>query len=314
MKNVRKLTEGAILLAAFTILLLLTIYVPVLGIGVNFFLSLPFILFAAKNDWKSILVFIIASLFISFIAGNVFAIPLALAYGTTGAVMGFLLQRNKGRTAIFLSGALVFLINFVIQYAVSIVFFKVNMIDDAINMMRDSLDTSVNMLKGFGQEQANEKMVEQMKNGLDLIDTLVPSLFVMSSFLMVFLIQLVSMPIVKRFGIPIGSWRAFRDIKLPKSLLWYYLVTMLASMLLHPEKGTYLFAALLNLSYILQLFMMVQGISFIFYFFHRRGSSKTIPIIITILSFLLPVFLSIVRILGIIDLGFDLRKRMENKQ
>ena len=39
--------------------------------------------------------------------------------------------------------------------------------------------------------------------------------------------------------------------------------------------------------------------------------AKVIPIIVVILTFFIPVVLSIVRMLGIIDLGFNLRQRLE---
>lgn len=314
MNNVRKLTEGAILLAAFTVLLLLTIYAPVIGMIVNFVLPLPFILFAAKNDWKSILVFMVAGLLISFIAGTIVALPLTLTYGITGAVMGYLIQKNKSRTTILIAGSIIFLISLIVQYVVSAALFHFNFIDELIKTMRDSISTSSNILKGFGQQQESQKVLKQLEQALDLIKTLVPSLFVISSFVAVFIIQLLALPVLKRFGVNMGNWKPFREISLPRSLLWYYLIVMLLGMVVHPQTGTYLSTALINLSYILQLFMFFQGLSFIFYYFHQRGASKSLPIIIVVVSFVMPILLYIIGILGIIDLGFGLRKRNEKKE
>ncbi len=139
MKNTRRLTEGAILLAAFAVLLLITIYVPVIGMVVNLFLPVPFILFAAKNDWKSIIVFVITSLLLSFVVGSIVSLPLTLAYGTTGAVMGALIHRKKGKMTMLVSGSLVFLVNIILIYAVSIYFFKVDMIQQLIDLFRNHL-------------------------------------------------------------------------------------------------------------------------------------------------------------------------------
>jgi uncharacterized protein YybS (DUF2232 family) len=313
-KNVRKLTEGAILIAAFTVLLLLTIYVPVIGMVVNLFLPLPFLLFAAKNDLKSIIVFIVTSVILSFITGTIFALPLTLAYGLTGAVMGYLLQMNKSRTTILISGSIVFLCNLVVQYIVTTAFFHFNIIDEMIKTIHDSLSMSTKMLKDMGQQQQSAKVLDQFEKGLGLIKTLVPSLFVMASFIIVFCIQLLSLPIIKRFGIKVENWKPFREISLPRSLIWYYLATMLGNLLLHPETGTYLNSVLVNLTYILQLFMVFQGLSFMFYFFYQRGTQKSIPVILSIFTILIPVFLYIIGILGIIDLGFDVRRRFEKKK
>jgi uncharacterized protein YybS (DUF2232 family) len=313
-KNVRKLTEGAILIAAFTVLLLITVYVPVVGMVVSLFLPLPFILFAAKNDLKSTAVFMVASLIISFITGTIFALPLTLAYGLTGAVMGYLLQKNKSRTTILISGSIIYLCNLVIQYIVTTAFFHFNIIDEMLKTIDESIKMSSKVMEEMGQSQEGEKILDQFEKGLDLFKTLVPSFFVMLSFITVFFIQLLSLPFIKRFGVKVENWKPFREISLPRSLLWYYLLAMLGNMLLHPAQGTYLFNAFTNLTYILQLFMVFQGLTFIFSFFHQRGSKKSIPIIVSVLTVIVPVFLYIVGILGIIDLGFDLRRRSGKKE
>ena len=314
MKNVRKLTEGAILLAAFAVLLLLTIYVPFLGMVVNLFLAVPFMLFAAKNDGKSIFVFIVASLLLSFIVGSVMSLPLALAYGTTGVVIGYLIQKQRNMGVLFIAGTLVFLINLIIIYVTSIVLFEVNMITEMIEMMRESLNVSADLLKNFGNAQDSEKLLEQFNNGLNLIKTLIPTLFVLSSFFIVFIMQLVSFPIIKRFGVKVEKWKSFKEISLPKSLLYYFLLTLLLSMVMNPEEGTFWYMAIINMTYILQFLMVLQGYTFMFYYFDKKGISKAIAITIGIVAFLIPIFLYIIGILGIIDLGFDLRKGFNKKE
>lgn len=312
MNNVRKLTEGAILLTIYIVLLLITIYVPLLGMFLNFLLPLPFIIFAAKYDWKGILLFVVASLLLSFIAGTLSALTLTIPYGTTGAVMGFLIQKNKSRTAILVSGSIIFLLNLIIGYAVSVAFFHMNLIDDTIKMLRDAFSMSSNMLKGFGQQQ-NASVLEQFDQALSLMKILIPTAFVLCSFMVVFIIQLLSVPILKRFGMGISNWKPFREISLPKSLLWYYLGVMIAGLLFHPPTGSYWYAVLLNLTYLLQMLMFFQGITFIFYFANQKGISKSVPVILAIMSFVIPFMLYIIGILGIMDLGFGLRKRSGTK-
>ncbi|MFP7298432.1 YybS family protein [Neobacillus niacini] len=313
MKNVRKLTEGAILLASFSVLLLLTIYVPLLGMIVNLFLAVPFMLFAAKNDGKSIFVFIIASLLLSFIVGSVMSLPLTLAYGTTGVVIGYLIQKQKNMGVLFIAGSLVFLVNLVIIYVSSIVLFKIDMITEMLDVMRESLNISADILKNFGNEEESKRVLEMFNNGLNLVKTLIPTLFVLSSFFIVFIMQLVSFPIIKRFGVKIEKWKSFKDITLPKSIMYYFLLTLILSMFMNPEEGTFWYMAIINMTYILQFLIVIQGFTFIFFFFEQKGISKAISITIAIAAFLIPIFLYIIGILGIIDLGFDLRKGLTKK-
>lgn len=313
MKNTYKLTEGAILLAIFAVLLLITFYIPGLGLIVNLFLSLPFLFFGAKYDGKSTAVFTLAAVLLSMILGSLLAIPLALAYGTTGAVMGYMVGKGKSRFVAYIAGSLVFLLNLVAQYALSVVLFKINIIEELMKAFRVSTDQAIKMLEKMGQAP-DEKLIKQFETMIDMMEVLMPSMFVMASFLIVFLLQLVSFPFLKRFGIKVPAWPPFRELNLPKSILWYYLIAMIAALIMQPEKGTYWFWAISNLTFILQMLMVLQGLSFVFYVTHIKRYPKAVPIIVIILTFLLPFVLYIVRILGIIDLGFDLRKRLGEKK
>lgn len=313
MKNVHQLTRGAVFLSIYAVLLLITLYVPLLGFVVNLFLPMPFIIFAAKNNLKSTIVFLIAALLISLILGSFLAIPLTAAYGMTGATIGYLLYKQKGRWMIFLGGSLVFLINLVLQYIVSVVFFQINFIEQFLQTFRESLTTSMNMMESLGQPE-NTQLIEQFESSISMVETLMPSMFVMASFMIVFFIQLVSVPILKRFDIYVSDWKPFRELDLPKSILYYYLLCLAASLFLKPEEGSYLYWAITNLVFVLQTLMAIQGASFIFYYSHIKGFTKSIPIIAVVIALFIPILLYIVRLLGIIDLGFDLRKRIEKNK
>lgn len=309
MRNIHRLTEGAILLAAFTILLLMTLYVPVLGTVVNFFIALPFMMFSTRNNRKESFVFLIASLLLSLIAGSLLALPLTLAYGLTGIIIGDFIRNKKSKQAAFIAGSITFLINLVIQYMISIVFFNMDIIKESIQLLRESIDQFIKIMTNLAQEP-NEKIIQQFYAGIDLIEILTPTIFVLTAFSIVFIIQSVSYPILKRFGIGVVDGEHFRNFKLPKSMVYYFLIALLANLIFRPESGGYVHLALSNIVFILLLLIVVQGLSFIWYISYQKKLSKAIPIIVTIATFLMPLILYIVWILGIMDLGFDLRKKL----
>jgi uncharacterized protein YybS (DUF2232 family) len=312
-KNTRRLTEGAILLAIFAVLLLITLYVPLLGIISVWFLPLPFIYFSWKYDWKNMIVFLIAALMISLIVGSLFAIPLTLLHGTTGMTLGYLVQKNKSRMMMLVAATLVLLTNVLIQYGATVVLFDFNFIKEATTLMNKSFDTSVQLLNSVGKENDAEKLKNQVGEMLSLIQILLPSLLVVSTFVIAFFIQLINFSLLKRFGLKVNHWKPFRELSLPQSILWYYLFTVILSLILNPEEGSYIHTALWNLAYILQILLVVQGLSLVFFISHLKKLPKSFPIVATVLTLLIPVVLYIIRILGIIDLGFELRKRLVKK-
>ncbi|MBV7505041.1 YybS family protein [Bacillus sp. sid0103] len=314
MKDVRKLTEGAVYLAAFAALLLLTIYVPILGSFLNLVLPLPFILFSFKNNLKLIAAYFLAAIFISFIAGSLMGVGLMLVYGSVGVVIGYMLQKGKSRTFILIASSLTFMVGLVITYAVMVAFLNMNIIHELTVALNESVKNSVEILRTMGKEDQISQLKEQNANVLKMIKTLAPSILILASILSAFVTQWLCFPIAKRFGVKVQPWGSLKNISLPKSLLWYYLIAIGANILIHPDEGTYLYTVLINARYILEMFLVLQGLSFLFYFFDQRSVAKAIRVLVVILAFMIPIFHYIIMILGITDIGFDFRKRFEKQE
>ncbi len=314
MKNVHKLTEGAILLAAFAVLLFITINVPVLGSFLNFVLPLPFIMFSAKNTMKNIVAFFVAAIFISFIAGSLMGLGLMLIYGAVGVVIGYMLQKNKSRTAILIASTLTCIVGLVIFYAGSVAFFKVDIIHELTRALNESTKMSESMLKSLGRQDQVDQMNKQTANLMKMLEALAPSILIMVSLISVFVIQWVCFPIVKRFGTAVQPWGKLKNLTLPKSLMWYYLISLAGLMLFQPQEGTYLYLVFINARYILEMFIVLQGLAFLFFIIHQRSMAKGLGVFIVILTFIIPIVHYIILLLGITDLGYDFRKRLEKKQ
>lgn len=307
----RKLKEGGLLLAVFIGLLVLTVYIPFLGFMASFFLALPFILFSAKYERKDAALFLAVSLLSGFLAGGFAGLSFAFLYGLTGVTLGDFIRKRKTRMAGFIAGSLVFLVVLVIQYIASIVFFDTNIIKDLLQGMEQRFHRSLDIVELPGTV-GKEELAEQIGQLIKIAEILIPSFFVVISFAYVLMIQLVSFPIASRFLPYVPKWKPLREWVLPRSLLWYYLIVLLISLFVPLEQESYLYAAVLNLSFVLQLLMFIQGLSFIFYFFHVKNQPVAVPVLITAAVFIFPAFsLPLVRILGIIDLGFRLREKLK---
>jgi uncharacterized protein YybS (DUF2232 family) len=313
-RNAHKLTEGAILLAVFAVLLLITTYIPIVGSIILFVLPLPFIMFSAKTSLKNIVAFFLAAIFISFIITSLMGLGLTLIYGSTGVIIGYMLQKGKSRTSVLISSSLTVMAGFVIFYAVSVVFLKMDIIHELTTVLNESVKSSQDILKSMGNEDQIKLLKEQNTSMIKMIEVLAPSILIIASIFSAFMIQWLSFPIAKRFGVKVQPWGSFRNLSLPRSLLWYYLIAMVLNILIHPEEGTFLATVLVNLKYILEMFLLVQGFSFLFYIFHQRLVLKGVRLLVVILAFMIPIFHYIIMILGITDIGLDLRKRFVKKE
>lgn len=313
MNSGRKIAEGGALLALYCILLFITVYIPLLGFITFFFLPIPFILVTIKQKLSWAIGFLFVGSLLTILISTFLSLPLTLLMGVTGMTIGSFLKRDKSMVPMFISAVLVFLGGTLATYAATVLLFGVNYIEKTMMMLEKSIDSSTEIMESFGQEPT-EKVIQRMHDSIDMLNTLLPSLFVITSVFMVLLIFLAAHPILKRFSDKPLNWPRFRDLRLPKSLLWYYLITMLLALFMNMDNGGFVYIAITNLFFILQFFIMIQGYSLVFYISHVKGWTRTIPILIVIVSLLMPILAIIIRFLGIIDLGFPLREIIKKKE
>ncbi|MBU8905777.1 YybS family protein [Desertibacillus haloalkaliphilus] len=311
MKNTRVLTEGAIIAALFAILLFLTLYLPIIGSIVIWLLPIPFIVYVYRHGLKAGLILWFVAFFVSFIIGGLLVLPLTLMFGSGGIVVGELYRRKKSAFAVLLGGSLTYIANLLLSFIASIVLFGIHPIEAIQEMMLQSIATAEGMLGAVGQEST-----EQLQPMYDMIDQLIhlaPVMLIVTGIGFALIIQLIASVVLRRLGGQVEPLPRFREWRFPRSFLWYYLAVSLF-IIIGVEEGSTLYVVVWNLFPILEIAMTIQGLALIFYYFHVKKVSKAVPIIILILGFVIPFLLYLIRILGIIDLGFDLRKRMESQE
>ena len=309
MKETRKITEGAVLLGIYIVLLLITLYAPVISIISLLALPLPFVLYAARYDIKFSIWFIVLANFISMLFGSPLALMISLPATTVGIVMGYLFSKQKDRYAILGAATGVYLANYILLYVLTILLFQLDLAQLMEEASAQSVQTAESMLNALGQE-TTEEVIATYNTMIQQVLYLLPSLLVLASFISAWISQYLAGIFLRKFKVEVKPFPPLRELVLPKSLLWYYLVVIILS-LMSLEEGTTFYIAIVNLSFILMILMTIQGFSFLFYFFSTKGMSKAIPITILIISFLMPPLLYIIRMIGIIDIGFDLRKRLQ---
>lgn len=309
LKNTKVLTEGAIFAAIFALIAFMTIILPLIGSFLIWILPLPFIVYTVRNGWKAGLMLWVVASFVSFIIGGLILVFTAIIFGSSGIVVGELFKRQKSAFIVLLGGSLAYIANLIIFFVFSIIIFDLNPIIVVQELMIESVKTAETMLTTIGQDPS-----PQLAPFMEFIDQLIflaPSIIISTGVFYALLIQLVAIAVLKRIGEKVTRFKPFREWAFPKSFLWYYLVTSIL-ILIGLEEGTTLYIVVWNLFPLLEIAMTLQGLAVIFYYSHVKEYTKAIPIGLVVVTFIIPNLLYIYRILGIIDLGFEVRKRIKN--
>jgi uncharacterized protein YybS (DUF2232 family) len=309
--KVREMMEGALISGVFLVLMFLTIYTP-LGIATAFALPVPFTVFAARNGWrKSILVIVVSSL-LTLIIGAFPSVISALFAGGLGTVMGSIYYLKKPAYISFVGGTLINLCFFLLSIVVSYYLFALNPITTLQEMLKQSFETSQSIIGKFGA--VDPKQTQMLTEMIDMMGKMIPMLLIVGAAQFALINHWLSRKVLTRLGTEIPAFPPFRQWKWPKSILYYYILIMFASILigLYKVEGS-IYLLLINVKPIFDIMMMIQGLSFLFFFTHEKGWGKMLPIMAIALIFIFQPFPLILSLLGIIDLGTNLRKRITSK-
>jgi len=309
MKDTKVIVEGALTSAIFIVLFLICIYIPPISIVGVFFWPIPLLFYTSRHGIKAGLIAFLAAFVLMLLFTHIITAVSGLLFLITGLVMGYVLYLRKSAFAVLTAGSLATIIGLVAYYGALVSFFHIapfkEIIDSAIKFSKEAEKLSPSSAK---------EQWEMYREMFKMLPTLAPMILTIGGISFSFIIQLISAPILRRLGADFPKWPAFREWSVPRSLLWYYLISLGILLFGRLETNSTLYMVVLNVFEILELAMVLQGVTLIFYFFHERGTRITIPVILSIVGVIIPFTLYIIRILGIIDLGIGLRARIRKKQ
>ncbi|KHF40079.1 YybS family protein [Halalkalibacter okhensis] len=310
MKNTRVLTEGALLASLFAILLVITTYVPLLGMITVWALPLPFVVYTYRRGLKAGLLLWVVAFFLAFIIGGLVTIPTAFMFGSGGIIVGELYRRKLSGFGVLIGAGLVYTLNALLLFLGLVLIIGENPMQMAIDLTREQMELAQSTLGSFGQSG------DQLEQAFELIDNLVylaPVMIVGIGITLGLITKLISYLLLKRLGHKVSPLPPFREWSFPKAFLWYYLIILILAMV-GAEEGTTMFMVIWNLFPLLEIIIAIQGFAVMFYYFYQKKVTTVVPVLILIGAILVPPLLYIVRIIGIIDLGFDLRKRISDQK
>lgn len=300
------------MISIFSVMMLFYLYVPLLSI--IFFLAapIPIILYTIRHGLKKGIAAGAIGIVISFLIGSIAGLMSAPILIAAGLGMGVFYSRRQPGNAI-ITGALIYLFSFLISFVVSVQLFQV----DIMGIAKESIEQMIPMLESVlkqsgASEQDIAKQLKQFREMQGAALSALPVALLIGVTLLAFVNHWFVQPLIKRFVKDMPVLKKFKDMRLPKSMVWYYLLTLLL-MLIQTEKGSFLWLVQTSAFQILFILVLIQGFSFIFYYCHEKSISKAVPIFAIVLSVLYPPLGVIVRIIGIADIGFNLREKVKNK-
>ena len=293
----KQLAENALLLGIALVLLFVSTY-TVAGVVTSLLLPLPFVLLGMRRTMSSTIWIVVVFAFLGGVFTGIVSALMALTVALWGAVMGQMYAKRGSALAAITAGAAVVFLGYVAILALSTYIFGLDLNE---------------MMKRAAEYKPPFMPQEQFDQGMQLVKMGMPAFLVMMSFIQSGITHGISRLVGKRMRLSVPALPPLRDWSFPRSLLYYYFISMMALLFMGNDlEGTFWTSAVLNVKVMLDVILTLQGLAFCFFAIHLYNRKALAPVLIVSL-FIFPPLTTILSLLGIFDLGVNLRKRLETR-
>ena len=305
----KQLAQGAMVVAIFAVLIAISYYVPIIRIVTFAVAPFPIAWYSTSVERSQAVLLTIIAIVFTFFFGGLFIIPLAIVLGIVGLVIGDAIRLKKSKLYLLISTSITLLFTLSFMYVISLKLLEVDVIKRSFELMRESYMQIFEMSEQVTGQVSTTK--EQLNEAFNMLNTIIPASITITVVLLALALISINFAILKRFKIDVPKFSQFKSMRLPKAVLWYYLIVLVITIFVNPDVGTTLYVIILNFSVVLWVLLTLQGLSFIYFLIDKKNLPKFLKVLAAFFS--VP-FYSFVLLIGVLDLGFDIRQFMTTKK
>ncbi|MFP4975118.1 DUF2232 domain-containing protein [Paenibacillus sp. CN-4] len=284
--------------SAAYLLLLLSLLTPFLVLTSLFLIVPAVVLFTTLNTRQFLAHILPVWIIVGFIH-PVFVL-LAIYMIIPALVMGRWYKKKRPATATLMAGTITILAEFLLLLLLGTTVFQFDLTDYVNNVLQMTNDI------GASNPLLSDMVwtTEQVRQLSVLTVQMIPMTLILSSFMMAVITHSVTRPILNSIGYAVPKMRPAREWRLPRSIIWYYLIGIVIQMFSYNAQTGFMAMIAGNLLPLLRICFMIQAIGFLFFLAYEKKWSKAVPLLLAVPIILYPPL----RIIGIVDLAFPLRE------
>lgn len=309
-KSVTPTIEGGLLVAITVIMGLVTVYVPILGMFVEFFCAVPLaVLTARQGAGKGLTALVVVFILLSMLISPMLSFRLALSFGICGVALGWCVRKGFDAVKTFVVTLMVASAAQVVTLSLLLALMDINFIEMQLEFVRESFDESFAAYESMGVDKAlinNTKA--QVEPALQTLATLVPTIIMLTSVMTAVVVWLTSQWIFPKLQMKIPTLPPFAEWKFPSPIFYMAVIGGLSMYWSFTRGWTQIQEISLNLTIIAMLVGLIQGLALLSSIFDHYKISKFLRRLLYVLIILNMFFMQLVAMMGLVDMLFDYRK------
>lgn len=150
MSQSKKITDGALLMAIYIVLLMMSVFIPAFILIGLFILPIPFIIYASRYNWKPTLLIIVLALVLSLMFATIVSLPLTLLSSLGGLAIGTAIYNKESSHQTWAKGTLGFIIGLLLVFVSAQLLLGINWTTELNTIIDESLVMSEEIMEQFG--------------------------------------------------------------------------------------------------------------------------------------------------------------------
>ena len=305
------LSRAAMIVTLGIILVLLSVYVPMLGI-LALAIPVPYAIIGTLFERKYAFLSLIITFFVvMFTVDPIYSTSTCIMSIIPGLIIGNLAKHNinnenSNKFEPIYGGTIAFVICTIAFYVFAQVIFKINIIDEFTNLISSSFNDQVKMMQ---EMNINLYKNINMEDFLILAKNMIPTMLFLKGLIAAFITYYLEVFMLKRTKMLNLAKPTFKDFYLPgnavgTSFALYLIVLLLGFM----NIGLYTDSIMFNLQMVFNFMFIVQGIAVSIYYIKKwlkQGTGKNI----LVSGLLIGIFGTMgISLIGMLDSIIDFRR------
>lgn len=286
-------------------LMLLSFITPLIMITINFVMVPALVLFTKLELRKSVLFYAISLAAVGALTGflGLFPVIVSLFFLPPVIVMAHMYKKeHMSARSVIVGGAVTLLGEFLLVLLASYVF-DFQPMDRLRDFIQSSLDTLPEVLRNSVNQTALDLAIHYFIQ-------IIPVLLITASLYYTVIGHGIGRWVLRKNGVQVPGLRPIREWMLPKSMVFYMVIVTICDMFISIESNSFFSTMVWNLLPILTMAFTIQAIGFLFFVSHAKKWSVALPVVSIALVVILPFFVYIYCILGMLDVLMPIRKRI----
>ncbi|MBI5973545.1 YybS family protein [Staphylococcus caledonicus] len=287
---------------ALVIVALITYVLPILGLILCLFATIPGIILWNKSV-PSFGVAALVTVILTTLLGNTFVLSAMILVLLLSFIIGQLLKERASKERILYIATTYLSIFALVALMLLQVFKKIPSATTLIKPFKDAMHSAI-VTSGveYDYKTLLEESFRQMAVQL-------PSFIIIGIFILVLISLIITFPIVRKFKVATPIFKPLFAWQMNRSLLWIYMIVLLCVMFA-TQPSTFQ-SIVLNFEVVLSLLMYIQGLSLIHFFGKARRMPDAVTILLMVVGTILTPATHIVALLGVLDLGINLKRMIK---